>query len=75
VDFKMKFDSKGEITGDGVDPNNGEDPRNVEVFGYHYLQNMAIIVTSQDDSQSYMFAGTSDLDRDEIYGRWWLASD
>ena len=75
VDFKMHFEENGEITGTGVDPNNGEGPREVEIFGYSYLNNVVITATAQDESQAYMFAGCSDLEMDEIYGRWWLSSD
>ena len=72
VDFKLHFEENGEITGTGVDPNNGEGPREVEIFGYSYLNNIVITATAQDESHNYMFAGCSDLEMEEIYGRWWL---
>ena len=71
-DYKLDFKKNGEITGNGVDPNNGEDPQTVEIFGYSYLKNIAIIMTPQDGAPAYMFAGTADSEMDEIYGRWWL---
>ena len=74
VDYKLKFESNGEIIGTAVDPCDGEGARNLEVFGYHYLQNIAMISSSQDERESYIFAGTADHDYDEIYGRWWLIS-
>ena len=35
---------------------------------------MAFICTAQDEKDTYMFAGYTDEDYDEIQGRWWLTS-
>ena len=75
VDFKLNFQSNGEITGSGVDPYMGQGPRAVELFGYSYLNAVVIMATAQDDTQTYMFAGNADSEFDEIYGRWWLLDD
>ncbi len=46
VDFKLHFVENGEITGTGVDPYSGAGPREVEIFGYSYLNNIVITATA-----------------------------
>jgi len=46
VDWKLNFKENGEITGTGVDPCDGTGLKEVEIFGYSYLNNVVITVTA-----------------------------
>ncbi|MFM7851332.1 MAG: hypothetical protein ACKO96_05275 [Flammeovirgaceae bacterium] len=45
VDFKLRFEENGEITGTGVSQKK-KGPQKVEVFGYSYLNYVVITATA-----------------------------